>query len=254
VSARAALRPELSVWEVRDDRELRYVGAAPAPRSAPASYHADRVFAPDVGSQAVYQAAAKDIVLGSLKGVNGTVFAYGQTGGGKTHTMRAVMHAAVADIFASIKACGDREYLIHVSAIEIYNEVVRDLNVDEPASGAADLENGNGNGNGHGHGNRSGHGHGGGGGGGGGGFGGPGGGGGGFWGTGGGGGGRGGEEGLRLWDDKERGTVVERLTDELVESREALDRLLAAVEVGSHVIPRCANRYILGPMPATTST
>ena len=50
------------------------------------------------------RASAKDIVAGALRGVNGTIFAYGQTGGGKTHTMRAVTRAAARDVFDAIAA------------------------------------------------------------------------------------------------------------------------------------------------------
>jgi hypothetical protein len=109
----ATLPPELQVWEVHDDSELRYVGGggdngnhnneslSSPPRhsgggkSQPQSYRADRVFSPSASSESVYAAAAKAIVGGALQGVNGTVFAYGQTGGGKTHTMRAITRAAV---------------------------------------------------------------------------------------------------------------------------------------------------------------
>ena len=62
----------------------------------PHAYRADRVFGPDASNEEVYAASAKDIVAGALRGVNGTIFAYGQTGGGKTHTMRAVTRAAAA--------------------------------------------------------------------------------------------------------------------------------------------------------------
>jgi hypothetical protein len=57
-----------------------------------------------------------------MAGVNGTLFAYGQTGGGKTFTMKAVMEAACAEVFDIIKATPGREYLLRLSAVEIYNE------------------------------------------------------------------------------------------------------------------------------------
>ncbi|ETV82574.1 hypothetical protein H257_05169 [Aphanomyces astaci] len=47
----------------------------------------DRCFADDCSQEAVYEAAAKDLVLSVLDGYNATIMAYGQTGSGKTHTM-----------------------------------------------------------------------------------------------------------------------------------------------------------------------
>ena len=41
--------------------------------------------------------------------------------------MRALMRSAAADVFAQINASSDRDYVIRLSAMEIYNEVVRDL-------------------------------------------------------------------------------------------------------------------------------
>jgi centromeric protein E len=81
----------------------------------------------------VYRTMCEDIVRGSLDGVNGTVFAYGQTSSGKTHTIRGtqaepgVVGLSIAQVFAAIRAASDREYLLRVSYMEIYNERVRDL-------------------------------------------------------------------------------------------------------------------------------
>jgi kinesin family protein 5 len=47
----------------------------------------DRVFDPSSSQQQVYNEAAKPIVEDILSGYNGTVFAFGQTSSGKTHTM-----------------------------------------------------------------------------------------------------------------------------------------------------------------------
>ena len=47
----------------------------------------DKVFRPDATQEKVYNEAAKEIVKDVLSGYNGTIFAYGQTSSGKTHTM-----------------------------------------------------------------------------------------------------------------------------------------------------------------------
>jgi kinesin family protein 5 len=50
-------------------------------------YVFDKVFRPDATQEKVYNEAAKEIVKDVLSGYNGTIFAYGQTSSGKTHTM-----------------------------------------------------------------------------------------------------------------------------------------------------------------------
>jgi centromeric protein E len=56
----------------------------------------------------VYEAVALDVVEASLQGINGTIFAYGQTSTGKTHTMfgnsgePGIMSLAVRHIFDHI--------------------------------------------------------------------------------------------------------------------------------------------------------
>ncbi|KAJ4847707.1 hypothetical protein Tsubulata_004441 [Turnera subulata] len=58
------------------------------------------VFGPHTGSQEVYDVAAKPVVKAAMEGVNGTVFAYGVTSSGKTHTM----HNAVRNIRLELAA------------------------------------------------------------------------------------------------------------------------------------------------------
>lgn len=73
-----------------------------------------------------------------LNGYNGTVFAYGQTGAGKSYTMmgsdidddssRGIIPRIVEQIFASIlQSPSNIEYTVRVSYMEIYMEKIRDL-------------------------------------------------------------------------------------------------------------------------------
>ena len=73
-----------------------------------------------------------------LNGYNGTVFAYGQTGAGKSYTMmgsdidneesKGIIPRIVEQIFTSILASpGNIEYTVRVSYMEIYMERIRDL-------------------------------------------------------------------------------------------------------------------------------
>uniref|UniRef100_A0A0E0KTB2 Kinesin-like protein n=1 Tax=Oryza punctata TaxID=4537 RepID=A0A0E0KTB2_ORYPU len=56
-----------------------------------------------------------------------SIFAYGQTSSGKTYTMTGITEYTVADIYDYIGKHEERAFVLKFSAIEIYNEVVRDL-------------------------------------------------------------------------------------------------------------------------------
>lgn len=100
-------------------------------------YVFDRVFKPTTTQEQVYMGAAYHIVQDVLSGYNGTVFAYGQTSSGKTHTMEGVINdeslqgiipRIVSDIFNHIyNMDSDLQFHIKVSYYEIYNEKIRDL-------------------------------------------------------------------------------------------------------------------------------
>ncbi|XP_007028491.2 PREDICTED: kinesin-like protein KIN-7O isoform X3 [Theobroma cacao] len=72
----------------------------------------DRIFGEDCKTGEVYEARTKEIVAAAVRGFNGTVFAYGQTNSGKTHTMRGsaaepgVIPLAVHDLFGIIQQRG----------------------------------------------------------------------------------------------------------------------------------------------------
>ncbi|XP_076934946.1 kinesin-like protein KIN-7D, mitochondrial [Bidens hawaiensis] len=97
------------------------------------SYAFDRVFGPSAVTQEVYEVAARPVVKTAMEGVNGTVFAYGVTSSGKTHTMHGDHHSpgiiplAIKDVFSIIQDTPGREFLLRVSYLEIYNEVINDL-------------------------------------------------------------------------------------------------------------------------------
>ncbi|XP_068612407.1 LOW QUALITY PROTEIN: kinesin heavy chain-like [Brachionichthys hirsutus] len=100
-------------------------------------YVFDRVLPPDASQERVYDQCAKQIVKDVLAGYNGTIFAYGQTSSGKTHTMEGKLHdpqlmgiipRIAHDIFDHIYSMDENlEFHIKVSYFEIYLDKIRDL-------------------------------------------------------------------------------------------------------------------------------
>uniref|UniRef100_A0A665T2B9 Kinesin-like protein n=1 Tax=Echeneis naucrates TaxID=173247 RepID=A0A665T2B9_ECHNA len=101
------------------------------------SYVFDQVFPTNTTQEQVYNTCAKQIVRDVLAGYNGTIFAYGQTSSGKTHTMEGNLHdpqgmgiipRIAEDIFEHIFAMDENlEFHIKVSYFEIYMDKIRDL-------------------------------------------------------------------------------------------------------------------------------
>ncbi|KAJ9551641.1 hypothetical protein OSB04_015686 [Centaurea solstitialis] len=97
------------------------------------SYAFDRVFGSFAETHEVYDVAAGPVIKAAMEGINGTVFAYGVTSSGKTHTMHGdhtspgIIPLAIKDVFSIIQDTPGREFLLRVSYIEIYNEVINDL-------------------------------------------------------------------------------------------------------------------------------
>ncbi|XP_068598150.1 kinesin heavy chain [Brachionichthys hirsutus] len=101
------------------------------------SYVFDQVFPTNASQEQIYNVCAKQIVKDILSGYNGTIFAYGQTCSGKTHTMEGNLHDSEEmgiipriseDIFEHIFSMDENlEFHIKVSYFEIYMDKIRDL-------------------------------------------------------------------------------------------------------------------------------
>ncbi|KAJ0790780.1 putative plus-end-directed kinesin ATPase [Helianthus annuus] len=122
-----------SHWKVEDNRISLHRSLAGTPLPPALSYAFDHVFDKDSSNSSVYDLLIKDIIHAVLQGFNGTAFAYGQTSSGKTFTMNGshndpgIIHRAVRDIFSNTNMSTEREFLIRVSYMEIYNEEINDL-------------------------------------------------------------------------------------------------------------------------------
>ncbi|GAA5954378.1 hypothetical protein JCM10213_005365 [Rhodosporidiobolus nylandii] len=99
------------------------------------------VYGPDADQGMLYNDVAKPILQQVLQGYNCTIFAYGQTGTGKTYTMEGnlspyhgTFHPDAGVIPRTLYSLFDRlaeskcEYSVRCSFIELYNEELRDLN------------------------------------------------------------------------------------------------------------------------------
>ncbi|CCG80844.1 Putative uncharacterized protein [Taphrina deformans PYCC 5710] len=105
------------------------------------TYTFDKVFGGGSSQQDVFDVTVEPIVQEMLGGYNCTIFAYGQTGTGKTYTMSGdmsdhcggippatagIIPRALCRIFQVLDQAGD-EYSVKCSFIELYNEELRDL-------------------------------------------------------------------------------------------------------------------------------
>ncbi|KAI0140112.1 kinesin-domain-containing protein [Hypoxylon sp. NC0597] len=105
---------------------------------ATGSFTFDRVFDMQGKQKDIFEYSIKPTVDDILNGYNGTVFAYGQTGAGKSYTMmgtsiedeegKGITPRIVEQIFSSIMSSPPTiEYTVRVSYMEIYMERIRDL-------------------------------------------------------------------------------------------------------------------------------
>lgn len=131
VTVTVRFRP-LSPREIRQGEEIAWYADGETilrnEHNPSIAYAYDRVFGPTTTTRHVYDVAAQHVVSGAMEGVNGTIFAYGVTSSGKTHTMHGdqrspgIIPLAVKDAFSIIQETPNREFLLRVSYLEIYNE------------------------------------------------------------------------------------------------------------------------------------
>ncbi|KAL6652312.1 hypothetical protein ACP70R_011237 [Stipagrostis hirtigluma subsp. patula] len=169
LSEKEISRGDPAEWECINDTTIISRSAFPDRPTAPTVYSFDRVFRSECNTKEVYEEGAKAVALSVVSGINSSIFAYGQTSSGKTYTMTGITEYTVSDIYDYIGKHEERAFVLKFSAIEIYNEVVRDLLSAESNS-------------------------------------------------------------LRLWDDAEKGTYVENLTEVILRDSDHLKELISVCE------------------------
>ncbi|KAJ8711980.1 hypothetical protein PYW08_008934 [Mythimna loreyi] len=130
----------LGVIEVVNNREV--VVRQSQQTSHTKKFTFDRAFGPNASQLQVYQEVVSPLIEEVLNGYNCTVFAYGQTGTGKTHTMvgehtgtdthwqndplAGIIPRALSQLFDELRLT-NTEYTVRVSYLELYNEELFDL-------------------------------------------------------------------------------------------------------------------------------
>ncbi|KAH9818521.1 kinesin motor domain-containing protein, partial [Melampsora americana] len=98
----------------------------------------DSIYNPYSTTQDLYEGNVQKVIKSCVRdGYNVTVFAYGQTGSGKTFTMmgsdqdvenKGIVPRSIDEVFQVIsQEDQNREYLLRISYLEIYNETLKDL-------------------------------------------------------------------------------------------------------------------------------
>lgn len=142
----------MNAQEIADGREMAVsfdtaAGVAtitrPGVDAATKDFTYDAVYDTTCTQENIYEETASEILEGVMSGYNGTVFCYGQTGAGKSHTMcgpegapeelEGLLPRCFKHVFQTIQSEGQGvKFLVRASYLEIYNEEVRDLLSKQP--------------------------------------------------------------------------------------------------------------------------
>ncbi|XP_061352190.1 kinesin-like protein KIN-14B isoform X1 [Gastrolobium bilobum] len=123
-----------SVVEFPDDYTIRVNTGDKSLSNSKKDFELDRVYGPHVG-QAELFSDVQPMVQSALDGYNVSLFAYGQTHSGKTHTMegssydRGLYARCFEELFdlANSDTTATSQYKFYITVFELYNEQTRDL-------------------------------------------------------------------------------------------------------------------------------
>ena len=100
-------------------------------------YSFDQIFTPKSSQKDIYSTIGSHLVEDIMAGYNGTIFAYGQSGSGKTYTMygedifdenkKGIIPRIISEIFKKMEKIDDVDFTIKLSVMEIYKEILYDL-------------------------------------------------------------------------------------------------------------------------------
>ena len=99
------------------------------------TYRFTHVFGPEAGEEEIFERIGLELVDNAIAGYNSTLFAYGQTGTGKTYTMtggvgkEGLVQRSVGLLFRTLRQQqeGLQFLSVRISYCEVYNEMIRDL-------------------------------------------------------------------------------------------------------------------------------
>ncbi|KAJ3211380.1 kinesin-like protein Klp5 [Dinochytrium kinnereticum] len=105
-----------------------------ARRNKEVRYAFDKVFGEQSSQQQIFEGTTKPLIDDVLNGYNTTLFAYGATGCGKTHTITGteedpgIIFRTMRELFSRIESNSDERITdVSLSYLEVYNETIRDL-------------------------------------------------------------------------------------------------------------------------------
>lgn len=119
-----------------DEPNNQIILRKPAEENYIKNFAYDAVYPMNCTQAAIYEQTVFSLVESVVEGYNGTIFAYGQTGCGKTFTMmgsqerdelKGIIPRTFSHIVNIIESTKDRQFLVSCSFIEIYNEEIHDL-------------------------------------------------------------------------------------------------------------------------------
>ena len=97
----------------------------------------DKIFTPKSTQADIYTYLGSRLVEDIMAGYNETIFAYGQSGSGKTYTMygedifdekkKGIIPRIISEIFQRIEKIEDVDFTVKLSVMEIYKEILYDL-------------------------------------------------------------------------------------------------------------------------------
>lgn len=94
----------------------------------------DSVYDANSSQRDIYSKVGDPVVNSVLQGYNGTIFAYGQTGTGKTFTMiggpgesKGVIPRSMAQIFSHIQQSPSHSFSVKIGFLQLYMEMLQDL-------------------------------------------------------------------------------------------------------------------------------